>query len=386
MQKNALTCAMVEPVGGHGGMDYYDFSLCESLALHGIEPILLTCDKTDSVHVTFEVWKVYQRIFGGDALWRRGLRFLRGSSCGMTRARMRTARIAHFHFFHVGPLELFNALLARLLGMKVVATAHDVESFKPGRSSNFLIKRTYALASAVIAHNQISRSELIEKLSIPPQRIHVIRSGNYEGYSQPDLTRKDACRAIGVDSSEFVVIFFGQIKEVKGLDVLIRAIPSVIERSGVPVRLVIAGKVWKDSLAKYQALIDELGLKEYVKLDIRYIPDIELAHFYRAADIMVLPYRRIYQSAVVLMAMTFGTPVLVSDIPGMLEVVTHDENGLVFKSGDHVDLAEKLLYAANNPKKLTAYTDKARELMRSQYSWNGIGMQTADLYRKLLCS
>jgi glycosyltransferase involved in cell wall biosynthesis len=150
------------------------------------------------------------------------------------------------------------------------------------------------------------------------------------------------------------------------------------------VRLVIAGKVWKDDFAKYQTLIDELELRAVVKLDIRYIPDAELTNFYRAANILVLPYRRIYQSGVVLMAMTFGTPVLVSNIPGMLEVVTHAENGLIFEEGNHVDLAEKLLFAANSPEKLGAYVDSARELMHTQYAWSGIGKQTADLYRKIL--
>lgn len=380
----SIKSLIVEPVGGHGGMDYYDFSLGRALLQTGVAPKLLTCDKTDDSNAGFPVHKVYKHIFGIDPAWKRGLRFLWGSVSGFIRTRMDGARIAHFHFFHIGPLEFFNVVLARLLGMKVVVTAHDVESFESGASSQMLVNSTYALTAAVIAHNQISRSELIEKLSISASKIHVIRHGNYDGYGLTDITRQNACKSIGVDTNEFIVMFFGQIKEVKGLDVLIRAMPEVMKGVQSSVRLVIAGKVWKNDFVKYQTIIEDLGLRAVVKLDIRYIPNTELANFYRAANILVLPYHRIYQSGVVLMAMTFGTPVLVSNIPGMLEVVTHAENGLVFEDGNHVDLAEKLLFAENNPEKLIAYVDSARELMHTQYAWSGIGKQTSDLYRKIL--
>lgn len=371
-------------MGGHGGMDYYDFSLCESLVNHQITPLLLTCDKTAGAGISFDIWRVYINIFGADSSWRRGLRFVWGSLKGLTRARTRGTDLAHFHFFHIGPLEYFNVALARLLLMKVVITAHDVESFKPGKASQILSKLTYGMASAVIAHNRISQLELIDKLEIPSEKIHIIRHGNYEGYGLTTITRDEACAAVGVPSDEFIVMFFGQIKEVKGLDVLVRAMPEMLKGVTKRVRLVIAGKVWKDDFSKYQLLIDELDLTNIVKLDIRYIPDSELASFYRAANVLVLPYRRIYQSGVVLMAMTFGTPVVVSDIPGMLEVVTHDENGLVFKDGDFVDLSNKLIDAALNPEKLAKYAKNACALMQTQYAWSGIGKQTADLYRKIL--
>lgn len=375
-----------EPVGGHGGMDYYDLSLGKALSQAGVSPLLLTCDKTDEADAGFTVRKVYKRIFGADPAWKRGLRFLQGSLEGFIRARLEGARIAHFHFFHVGALELFNVLLARVLGMRVVITAHDVEAFKPGLSSRKMVDWVYGLAAGVIAHNQISRKELIEKLGIPSERIHVIRHGNYDGYGVTANSRNDACRAIGVEPDEFVVMFFGQIKEVKGLDVLLQAMPDVIERAGRPVRLVVAGKVWKDDFSKYQRLIDELRIAAVVKLDIRYIPDSELPCFYRAADVLVLPYRRIYQSGVVLMAMTFGAPVIVSDIPGMLEVVTHERNGLVFRSGDSADLAHKISWAIVHETELEMLAVNAKKLMQTDYDWAGIGIKTADLYRKLLAT
>src|SRR5215210_6470284 len=108
---------MVEPVGGHGGMDYYDFGLCEGLVGAGVEITLYTCDETPRVdEVPCNVRIPYRRIYGGDPAWLRGARYLRGSVLALLVARLGRARVAHLHFFHVGPLELSNVMLAKLLG------------------------------------------------------------------------------------------------------------------------------------------------------------------------------------------------------------------------------------------------------------------------------
>ena len=87
------------------------------------------------------------------------------------------------------------------------------------------------------------------------------------------------------------------------------------------------------------------GLHENVRLDIRYIPDEQVSNYYCAADFVVLPYKKIFQSGVLLMAMSYGTPVITSNIPGMTEIVTDGINGLTFQSEDVASLAASLLGA-----------------------------------------
>jgi D-inositol-3-phosphate glycosyltransferase len=71
---------MVEPVGGHGGMDYYDFGLCEGLSKTGTQVTLYTCDETRQGDVaSCETRLPYRRIYGDDPAWLRGLRYLQGS-------------------------------------------------------------------------------------------------------------------------------------------------------------------------------------------------------------------------------------------------------------------------------------------------------------------
>ncbi len=384
MSRDVIYTAMIEPVGGHGGMDYYDFSLCEGLANNGILPILLTCDETCGESGRFPVAKPFNGIYGSAPKVIRAFRFLRGSMRAVLHAKRHGAKLTHLHFFHSGFLELLNVALSRLLGMKVVVTSHDVESFVPGVSSGLLNKWIYGLASAVIAHNKLSANELRSKLKLEESKINIIPHGNYLEYKRDVGGKEEARRQLDLSCDEFVVLFFGQIKEVKGLEVLLKAIPHLNERVRRRVRVVIAGKVWKDDFEKYQRFIDTLSLQDCVKLEIRYIRDDEVAYFYRSADVIALPYKKIYQSGVVLMAMSFGVPVIVSDIPGMLEVVTDGATGLVFRSEDPVDLARCLTFAESSPAELERMEIAAEDLMRTKYSWSNIGRQTAELYGRLV--
>jgi glycosyltransferase involved in cell wall biosynthesis len=125
-------------------------------------------------------------------------------------------------------------------------------------------------------------------------------------------------------------------------------------------------------------------LKEFCVLHIRYISDQEVPYFYAAADIVVLPYKRIYQSGVLLMAMSFGRPVVVSNIPGMLEVVTDGHTGLVFESENDQDLARRLIDAGNDSELLRRVAQRGYELMLARYSWTKIGRETATCYKRIL--
>src|SRR3712207_5344766 len=164
-----LKVAVVEPVGGHGGMDYYDLSLCEGLSKAGASVTLYTCDETlldGEAAKPYRVRLPYRGIYGPDAAWRRGVRYVLGSLRAFLGARSGGARLTHLHLFHVGPLELFNALLARLLGLRLVITAHDVRPFADGLWVPLMAGLVYKLADRVIAHGRVSAEEQIGRAHV----------------------------------------------------------------------------------------------------------------------------------------------------------------------------------------------------------------------------
>ena len=376
------SAAIIEPVGGHGGMNYYDFGLCRGLVAAGVTPTLYTCDATDVVAgLPFEVKVEYRSVFGRDPAWRRGLRYVSGSLRAMIGARIAGSRLAHFHVFQVSVLELFNVVLAKLLLIRVVITAHDVEAFRGEWSS--LKTWVYGLADCVIAHNLVSARELAQVLGIPERKIHVIPHGNYLGDIKP-MPQADSARAqLGLPPDARVLLFFGQIKEVKGLDLLLDALAAI--KGTVPeILLVVAGKMWGQDFARYQAQIDSLGLGSHCVAHIRYIADDEVATYYAAADLVVLPYRKIYQSGVILMAMSYGKPVLASNLEGMTEVIDDGVSGFLFRTEDSTDLARRLLSVLADRAGMQRVAARGLELMHDAYGWERIGRLTADCYRAAL--
>ena len=379
-----LRVAVVEPVGGHGGMNFYDLSLCQALVQAGAQATLYTCDKTTITgQEGFPVQRPYRGIFGSSPAWQRGLRFVRGSLQALLHARRSGLQLAHFHFFHVGPLELFNVGLARCLGLRVVITAHDVEAFKEGLSVPRFMRWAYGAAHRVIAHSQIAKRELIEELHLKPDKVEVILHGNYVAGVPDDITREKARTHLGLAPEQRVLLFFGQIKDVKGLGVLLQGF-ALARQVDPSLHLLIAGRVWKTDFSQYQRLIDELRLGPFCSLHIRYIPDAEVPLFYRCADLVVLPYLRIYQSGVVLQAMSYGCPVLVSDIEGLLEAVDDDDSGFVFRSRDPQHLAQRLAQVFATPGRATQVGQTGLHLVRLRNDWALLGVQTLACYRRAM--
>ncbi|HEY9034647.1 MAG TPA: glycosyltransferase family 4 protein [Pseudomonadales bacterium] len=365
-------------------MDYYDAGLCIGLAAAGVDTILHTSDDRviSSLSAGFSAKQSFAGIYGNAPVWKRGLRFVLASVFAIFSAVWQGRRICHFHFFFIGPLQLFQVCLARLLCRRVVITAHDVESFVDWLEKPVLRRMAYTLAHRIIAHNRVSHDELINRIGLAAEKIAVIPHGNYLQSLRPLPDQAEARQRLGIDTSARVILFFGQIKDVKGLDLLIQAMPAVLEQYPDAV-LLIAGKPWKSGFSRYQLMIDQLGINSQCLTDIRYIPDDEVATFYAAADLVVLPYRRIYQSGVVLMAMSYGKPVLVSDLPGMTEIVSDNINGLVFRQNDSQALASALCHALADPARLSCLADSAFAHVRDHYDWQRIGKLTADLYASI---
>lgn len=375
-----LRAAIVEPVGGHGGMNYYDFGLASGLSAAGVPATVYTCDETAVPAGTpFRVETSFRRIYGADPKPLRFARFARGLARSLRTARARREGTAHFHFFHATALEALCVGLARLGGFVVVATAHDVESFV-GRTSQRLAARVYRGAHRVIAHNEVIRRELGDKAGVPREKIALVPHGNYPEALDCRLDARTARARLGLPAEGPILLFFGQIKEAKGLDLLLAALPRVAETHPA-VRLVVAGKVWKDDLGRYEAQIREAGIADRVDLRIRYVPDAEVADYYRAADLAVLPYRRIYQSGVLLMALSYGTPVLASDLAGMAEIVRDGENGFLFRTGDAGHLATRLQELLGSPDALAAAGAAGREHVRREHDWNAVGRLTRAAYQ-----
>ena len=363
---------IVEPVGGHGGMDLYDYGQALGLADQGYAVCLCTCDETDEkdLHHVLTL-----RTFG--KIWTSGkllkiYRFFRGYRKAFESAAKEQAKVVHLHFFQIGWLNLAVLRMAKTYNFKKVVTLHDVDPLV-NTSGDHLHRKIASLADALVVHNEFSFKELLQK-EVPKEKIHVIPHGSYNEFipTLPPLK----------DSGTLQLLFFGQIKEVKGLDILLEAL-ALARKKGANVRLTIAGRPWHSDWQKYEKIILEQGLDENVQLHLGYIPNEKMETFFNNAHMVVLPYRRIYQSGVLLLAMSYGKPCICSNLEPFKEIVQDGENGLLFQDGSAVDLAEKIFRLTENQEKITSLRLGAIDTIQDTYDWKKIGKQLCDLYESL---
>jgi len=381
VKSRRLSAAIIEPVGGHGGMDYYDFGLCNGLASSGVDTTLYTCGTRLPEPRSFVLKPYFSGLWDAKGRLGKGARFIRGMERSLRDARSAGSRIAHFHFFHTTVLELASLRMAKLYGHRTAVTVHDVESFSSGSSAS-MARRIFDAADLLIVHNTASMEALLAIAPSAAGRSVIVPHGNYIDYVRA-VPKEDALKRLGIEGRGPFVLFFGQIKKVKGLDILVSALPDVAARFP-GMRLIIAGKVWKDEISEYSSAIENAGLSGRVISHIRYIPDELVPYYYSAADIVALPYRKIYQSGVLLMAMSYGKPVVVSDLPGMTEIVRDGVNGFVFKSGSAEALSGSLLSALSDNERLSRMGKAGYRTAADGYGWKEIGGKTAEAYSSLL--
>ncbi|MET7253233.1 glycosyltransferase [Dyadobacter fermentans] len=366
--------ALIEPVGGHGGMDYYDYGLAYGLGSHGVKTLYYTCDVTKKRN-----FENVETFFSFTRLWSRNVlskasEYIKGHAVAFRDAKSKGARIAHLHFFTFRGIDLIVLSIGKLLGFKCIGTIHDVNSFTK-QANHYIELACYKLMDGVVVHNQSSLNFLTEK-RLTNNPVAVIPHGNY----LPFISTSSSKKSVG---PELRILFFGQIKQVKGLDILLEAIAKVGTR-GRKIHLTIAGKAWKSDLDYYKNLITSLGITNVVRTDFRYIPDEEVAGFYDNADLVVLPYREIYQSGVLLLSLSYGKPVLCSDLKPFMEIIRDNETGFLFESENAEDLAGKIMEIADNPDRLSTVTKMSNRLIREDYDWANIGALTTDFYKKVI--
>lgn len=379
-----IQVAMIEPVGGHGGMDYYDFGLCEGLAQADVTVVLYTCDKTKTPENSkFSVLTWFRGIYDQQPRILRGLRFVFAAIRVFHNIFYKKIPLVHFHFFDVSVLHACLIFVTKMMRRKVIITVHDVEGFFEGKGNSRIATVVYGWADALVVHNQYSRAELITLLQVDANKVAVIPHGNYCHAYPNTISLSVAREQLGWPQTEKVLLFFGQIKGVKRLDLLLAALPDIIDKHP-NIRLVIAGKEVDVPFDIYAEQIIALGVADKCSCLIRYISNEEVPLFYAACDLVILPYERIYQSGVLLMAMSFAKAVVVSDIPGMMEVITDGSTGYIFRNGNSQDLSNCVVRALNNTQAQNQIAHQGLQLMKGHYSWSSIGNRHAELYANLL--
>jgi D-inositol-3-phosphate glycosyltransferase len=307
-----------------------------------------------------------------------------------------TAKPRIFHVLWNNKFELFDrtALMVyyKILTKKIILTAHNVNLRKRDSKDTLLNRLTlrfqYRLADHIFVHTREMHGELTEEFGVQASKIHVIPFGINNQVPNTTLSPCEAKRRLGVRGADKTILFFGKIRPYKGLEYLVEAFLR-LARAGKQYRMIIAGKPGK-GCEKYWDEVQK-QICEYVqdgRVFVRtdYVPDDEVEVFFKAADVLVLPYRNIYQSGVLFLGYNFGLPALAADVGSLKDDVIEGKTGFVFKPEDPIELAESIerYFASDLYKDLVKRREEIRSLAVNRHSWETVGETTIRVYADLL--
>jgi glycosyltransferase involved in cell wall biosynthesis len=234
---------------------------------------------------------------------------------------------------------------------------------------------------ALFVHSTDGASRL-RREGIDGTKIWTLTHPNLQHVAGPPISSSAARQKLGLPSGSRVLLFFGVIEARKGLDILIDAF-ALLARAHPELWLAVAGAA-PGGFEPYAAQIDARSVRERVVSDIRYLPFEEISTYFSAAEIVVLPYRRIVQSGILQLAYGFERPVVVSNVGGISETVQEDGTGVVAASLKAEDLAAAIDQLLRSPDLAAAMAARGRRLSDTKYSWQTVATQIADAYQAVL--
>lgn len=194
---------------------------------------------------------------------------------------------------------------------------HNVLPHEPRRWDRAVARSVLGWGSQFIVQSTEEKARLLDLL--PGAEVTVFPLPVLDLFAGRRPDRGQARAHLGIDDDLPVLLFFGIVREYKGLRDLLAALPGIQSRLG-RIQLLVAGEFWEDE-GMYRAEMERLGIEDLVRIDNRYIPNEEACLYFAAADLLVAPYRRVTGSAVVRVARAFGLPVLATSVGGLAAAV-----------------------------------------------------------------
>jgi glycosyltransferase involved in cell wall biosynthesis len=300
-----------------------------------------------------------------------------------------------FHILWNNKFQLFDRTLLmlyyKLLGKKITFTAHNVNAGKRDGNDTLLnrlsLRIQYRLADHIFVHSEKMKSEVVSEFRIPQCKVSVIPFGINNTVPNTDLSSAEAKRKLGLRNEEKTLLFFGNIAPYKGLEHLVASFAEVLKRDR-SYRLIIAGrpKGSEEHWKQIQKDITRRGIRDRIIERIEYVPDEQTELYFKAADVLTLPYTRIFQSGVLFLGYGFGLPVIAADVATLKEEIIEGKTGFIFEPKNSSDLAAKIdkYFKSELFENLGARRTDIKEYANERYSWDKVVAITTTVYSKLL--
>jgi glycosyltransferase involved in cell wall biosynthesis len=257
-----------------------------------------------------------------------------------------------------------------------VHTAHN--ALPHGREQSRFFRRAYhwiyCFPNRIVAHSPQVAVQLQSQFGVAADRIRVVTIGLNEEVPEPGLSGRECRGRLGLPSEGLIALFLGKVEPYKGVDRLIEAW-SGLKTTGA--RLALVGWCGDAAYAaRLRSAIEGSDRREQIQWRESYVTNEEMGLWLTACDVVVLPYRHIYQSGVIFVCLRFGVPVVATDVGSMAEFID-TQSGVITKSNDVAGIRGALdeFFARRDR---FSREDIARRAQK--YSWTRQCALIADLY------
>jgi len=223
---------------------------------------------------------------------------------------------------------VISFLIRKKYKNKILFITENVVSHEANAIDKFLTRIGLISASKFLALSGIVEKE-VQQYS-KGKKVYRSELPVYDCYKQTEMQDiKKLKQELGISEDSLVLLFFGYVRKYKGLDILIEAFPKILS-TNPKAKLLIVGEFYDDP-KDYFELIKKLKIEEQVKVINQFVPNEDVAKYYQAADVVILPYRSATQSGILNVAYGFYKPVIVTAVGGLAEFVDEGKTGFVVK-------------------------------------------------------
>lgn len=248
---------------------------------------------------------------------------------------------------------------------RIVAIADNIIPHEKRHGDRILTRYFVKKIHAFITMSQAVRNDLMQ-FGIPLHKSSYCPHPLYDNFGEP-LSRERARELLGLSRSDKMVLFFGFIRDYKGLDLLLKALaqPSL---KNLDIKLVVAGEFYTKP-GPYHQLVKDLGIENSVVWHTDFIPNEKVRQYFCAADLVAQPYKSATQSGVTQVAYHFEVPMLVTNVGGLPEMVPHLKAGYVTNT-EPKEIAEAIAHYFSQNKQQAFKTFIREE--KKRFSWKNL--------------
>ncbi len=270
-----------------------------------------------------------------------------------------------FNYFipFLAPAYIYLIKKLRNKGIKSVVIVHNVASHEKWLLGNTLTRQMLKSVDLVFTLSESVFQDAKSLLNCRTANLKKLYHPLYDFFNRGKYTKEEAKAKLNLENKK-VMLFFGYIKPYKGLDILLKSFPFIKKKIS-NLSLLIVGEIYGDK-KYYQELIEKSGYKNDIIMNNEYIANDDVEIYFKATDLLVLPYINATQSGVIQIAYSCLCGVVVTPVGGLPEMVIPQKTGIISRSINEIDIANAIYeYFSLNSPQIVNHIKSYKE----QYSW-----------------